>query len=146
MKNLLFCFLVVGLALSSCKKEDSSSNEFLTAKIDGTDYSATTIMAADAILLFQISGIGDQGTMAFSLNNITVAEGTYEFDGVTVIASFENSEYSWSAESGSIIITKYADGVIEGTFSFEGDNNVGILDPSAPDISVTEGAFSANVL
>lgn len=84
--------------------------------------------------------------MAFSLQNTTVTAGTYDFDEVLVIGGFENDEYSWSAESGSLVITKYDDGVIEGTFSFEGDNDLGLLDPTAPDISVTEGSFSAKVL
>ena len=148
MKNYLLLFLsIVAMTCFSCGADDEMSQdpEFLTAKIDGVEFNAGVVTALNGGFIFQISGIDGQESMAFSLNNLTVTVGTYDFNGGTCIGSFENATDSWSAESGSIEITKFEDGVIEGTFDFIGDKYTGGLDPTAPDIVVTEGSFSAKV-
>lgn len=148
-KVFLFSLVIIGFAFSSCSSDDdntTTSEDHFTAKIDGNEFEATNLMATNGILLFQISGTGDQGNMAFNFNNNDISVGTFDFDGVNYVGSFDLGSDGWSAESGSITITKYEDGRVEGTFNFIGENNLGLLDPTAPDINVTEGSFAMDHL
>ena len=148
MKNLKFFLLVFcSVALFSCNNEDEMVPEqeaFLTALVDGVSYSADMVTYTNTFFVTQIGGINNtDGNLAINFNNMEVTEGTFNFDGINVIASFDRGTDSWAAETGSITITSIEDGIIEGTFNFSGDNVFVGLDPSLPPINITDGSFLA---
>jgi len=138
------------------------TGEFLTASIDGTGFTASTDLASligaqttNGVLVVQ--GSTNSGSFInFSIVNYTGA-GTYTTgDDLTNSNSIQYGELngttlsSWGSnlatsavgglQPGEIIITSEANGVIEGTFSFEGYN--------ASDMSrkmITSGSFKSDL-
>lgn len=167
MKNLKIKFLLIAVftvfAFTSCNNDDdddggsSSGDEFLTAKIDGADFAASTSPAtiigatitngllavqggdnSGNTISFQIFGYNGLGVYATadaligtnSIRYITISPvATWDSSGVTSITGIT---------PGRIEVT-FDDGVtVEGTFSFEGYN--------AADTTtkvITEGEFKA---
>lgn len=145
IKILLFTFLTV-FAFSSCNNNDdddgsSGGDEFLTAKIDGADFAASTspatiigatitngllvVQGGDnsgntiSFQIFGYTGLGvyataDALTSTNGIRYITISPvATWDSSGVTSITGIT---------PGRIEVT-FDDGVsVEGTFSFEGYN------------------------
>ena len=172
MRNLkqIMLFVMVGslLTFTSCSKDDDGDggsskggSEFLTVKIDGSSFSASTDPAS------LISAIVDSGVLAvqgstndgkylrFNILNYT-GEGTYDTgDNISNSNLIQYGDIStptvaWissgiialgnSAATGTITVTSDNGSTVEGTFSFTGYN--------ADDMttkSFTEGEFKASI-
>jgi hypothetical protein len=157
----LALFLTVVLLLTSCSKDDDNSSggdEFLTAKIDATDFAASQSPAVivgaqstNGILAVQ-GGDNNGNTINMAIQNYS-GVGTYKTgDNLTngnMIQYLQiNPLSTWASnlataavgtlQAGSIEITSDDGTTVEGTFSFEGYN--------ASDMTtkvVTQGSFKA---
>ena len=147
------------VAVTSCNKEDedseenNSSGEHVTAKIDGTDWAASTNFDTTSATInsniFVLQGSDETGNaIRMNLINYTGA-GTYvtgdnlsntssiSYVTISPVASWMST---FNIGSGTINITTEDGSLAEGTFAFEGYN--------ADDMttkSVTEGSFKANI-
>ncbi len=152
-KTVLILLFIV--ALTSCSSDDDSSGSeqsdyYLTAKVDGVDYSrdfVTVSTLPDESDVYIISGVGEVSSIALTLESpISTGVFTPTLGGSTVLFYQEiNPFVIWGATedegSGTITITENTDTYIKGTFSFTGVNP---LDNSIKEI--TEGQFKAQKL
>ena len=174
MKTIkLFKLLVMGvlvIAISSCSSDDdgddgnnSGADEHVTAKIDGSDWSASTdfdttaatMASGGGSTILTVQGSDNDGkAINFSIMNYS-GPATYttgdnlantnliQYITVTPVAGWISNAVTASVGGltpGSITITSDSDGVVEGTFSFDGYNG--------SDMStkvITEGSFKANI-
>ncbi len=156
LKTALILLIIVGV-LSSCSSDDDNddtnqeqSNYFLTAKVDGVDFSrdfVTVSALPDESDVYIISGVGEVSSIALTLES-PISTGAFipTVGGLTVLFYQEINPYAvWGANedagSGTITITENTDTYIKGTFSFTGFNP---LDNSIKEI--TEGNFKARKL
>lgn len=147
--------ILLAVVLSSCSSEDDStsseqSNFFLTAKIDGVNYSrevVTVSALADESDVYIISGVDEASSIGLTLES-PISTGTFTptVGGVTVLFYQETNPYAvWAASedvgSGTITITENTDTYVKGTFLFTGVN------PAENTTKViTEGQFKAQKL
>lgn len=151
MKSIktLLSVLAFSLVLTSCSKDDdggaASGNGSMTAKVDGTSYSASLAVQATlsgTTLVF--GGTGSAGQITIALNNYT-APGTFAINGSSmVVATFAitTSPFTaWVASmvggSGSVTVSEVAGGYVKGSFNFTGINTGG-----AANKVITEGQFN----
>jgi hypothetical protein len=147
--------LILSIAVSSCSSDDDSSDSgqgdyFLTAKIDGVNYSrdfVTVSNSPDVTDVYIISGVGDGSSIGLTLES-PISTGTFSPTAgrLTVLFYQENDPFMmWGATedagSGTITITANNATSIEGTFSFTGINPI---DDSTK--VITEGKFKAQKL
>lgn len=157
----LVLFLTVITLLASCSKDDnnsSSGDEFLTAKIDGSDFAAAqspaVIVGAQSTngTLAVQGGDNDGNTINMAIQNYT-GVGTYttgdNLTNTNLIQYLQiNPVAGWASNlataavgglvAGSIEITSDDGTTVDGTFSFEGYN--------ATDMTtkvITQGSFKA---
>jgi len=155
LKTITILFLLT-FVLQSCNKDDDGNSQpqeesyFLTAKIDGVDYSrdlVTVSTLADETGFYTISGIGESSSIGLTLESPT-STGTFTptIGGSTSLFYQEvNPFIVWGASegvgSGTITITVNNATFMEGTFSFTGvnpaDNTTRVI---------TEGRFKAQKL
>ncbi|MCF6351901.1 MAG: DUF6252 family protein [Cyclobacteriaceae bacterium] len=164
MKLVSISILSILLFLISCSKDDEQSpqtdNYYLTAKIDGVDFSADASslvsFGADGTGFFNIKGIRSNGDfIAITLISPT-ATGTFTMSN-NINSTAPRTTYSippgdnWSTHvlqgtaiigSGTATVTINNDTYMEGTFSFTGYNP---LDNFSPKV-ITEGKFKAKKL
>jgi len=166
MKLASISILSILLFLISCNKDDEKSNPplaenyFLTAKIDGVDFTADASslvsFGADGTGFFNIKGISSSGDfIAITLISPT-ATGTFTMSN-DINNTAPRSTYSipsgdnWSTHvlqgteiigSGTVTVAANNDTYMEGTFSFTGYNP---LDNFSPKV-ITEGKFKAKKL
>ncbi len=149
---LILLFIIV---LSSCSSSDDSSDSnqsdyFLTAKVDGVNYSrdfVTVSALPNESDVYIISGVDEISSIGLTLES-PIATGTFTptVGTLTVLFYQEINPYAvWGASedegSGTITITENTDTYIKGTFSFTGvnptDNSTKVI---------TEGQFKAQKL
>jgi hypothetical protein len=112
----------------------------MTAKVDGNTFTATKVtgnlMSGNVSVIGQNgpTGSGDTISIAYKV----VGDGTGDY----TLAHFTDNEITFGidgkgtyAQSGTVHISKYSEGHVEGTFEFVGYPNA---------INVTEGEFSAD--
>lgn len=152
-KTVLF-LLFITIVSSSCSSDDDSNpgqdGYYLTAKVDGADYSTdfVTISAfQDNTDIYLISGVGEESSFGFSLES-PVSIGTFSAttsEDIVLFYQVINPYAVWSATevagSGTITITENSASYVKGTFSFTGAN------PADDTLKViTEGKFKAQKL
>lgn len=179
MKNLLkpvaFLFLSMTFLISSCSNDDSATtiedpivedpivedpivvNEFMTAKIDGVQFTATgafdgsilTSGPSRSLKVAASNGSGLRFTIILMLN--AVEEGTYQvslpgFGSVNLINGTTSPNLMWLAPTaqstifqnyGEITITSFSDTEVSGTFECTLTSSV---NDSTKEI--TEGSFN----
>ncbi|TXE16950.1 hypothetical protein ES692_11405 [Psychroserpens burtonensis] len=150
---LILCSLTV--VLSSCSSGDDSSDSeqsdyYLTAKIDGVDYSrefVTVSASADNTDIYVITAIGETSSIALTLEG-PISTGTFTTATGTFPVMFyqQNDPFvAWGATedggSGTITITESTATYLKGTFSFTGVNPA---DDSTK--LIAEGRFKAQKL
>ena len=162
MKNLkkqfrVFFLAIVAVTFSACNNDDdvvaedtSAAGESLIAKIDGADFNAMeiSIVATTSNNVLSITGGDSNGnTFQMAIQNYT-GEGTYvtgdaitNSSGLTYITISPVGSWSSTLDigNGMLEVTSDADGIIEGTFEFDGYNG-----PSNRK-QFREGAFKANI-
>ena len=134
MKNLTFFLLLSGVLLvfSNCKKdtEDDNPTYFLTAKVNGDDFSGgivTGVQVGPFISVTGLEGLGLGNAMTLSIEE-TLTPGTYDFDinnTDEVAAGYGNQLPGGilvDAESGSMTLTEIdtTAKIVSGTFEFSG--------------------------
>jgi len=151
--------IILLLILSSCSSDSDSSsdgNDFITAKIDGVDFSSTfsqlilTNSFEPPFRLLEIRGTNDdQNFIRVTLSSYLEPD-TYNMpDENHPLLGFQYSisdtDEIWTASElfnntiGTVIITQETDTQIKGTFSFNALNTV-----NNTIIQVTEGQFNLN--
>lgn len=153
--KIALILILVTFVLSSCTSDDDSTDPeqtgfFLTAKVDGVDYSrdfVTVSTLPDEADVYIISAVGVNSSIGLTLES-PIATGTFTpaAGGLTVLFYQEINPYAvWGASddvgSGTITITENTDTYIKGTFSFTGINPA---DDSTK--VITEGQFKAQKL
>ncbi len=159
LKNFTLLLLTVSLIMTtSCNNDDDTedsnpSGEHVTAKIDGTNWAATTNFDTTSATInsdvFILQGSDEVGNaIRINLYNYT-GPGTYKtgdnlsnlssisYVSITPVASWMST---FDIGSGTINITTEDGSIAEGSFTFEGYN--------ANDMSTksfTEGSFKANM-
>jgi len=159
-----FGILSMVFFLASCNGDDSNpvtsnvpaSGSYITAKVDGSDFSSIILGVTTASATRMETGVGtmitvlaaDQSANSIVINLMGItATGTYTIDPnvdsviaytpVTGGVSYGTGECSGS--TGTITITAIDNSKIEGTFSFKGkDANTC---PTSATKTVTEGSF-----
>lgn len=149
---VLLCGFMV-MAAGGCKSDDSSTNsnsnftQTMTAKIDGVDWSATSTTA----VIQSGGGLGtvaniigqnsSKGTISLSVTEPKVGEfniSVQAHNAGTISLSSGNFTSVFCDNTGKkIVITKLTDSEIEGTFTFNGKDDI----VSGTTKNVTEGAF-----
>ncbi len=167
MKTITKLSLIALLAfgsfnLASCSDDDNNSNngggntpegEFVSAKVNGQDFSSSTLFDAVAAShpnattlmvqgsdnsgkAIQIMVLGLNGTGTYNLSNMQNGQMLY-----TVASPFASySSAAGSGAQGTLEITHIDDTKVEGTFSFTGKNP----NDTSQSVTVTDGSFRAN--
>lgn len=168
--TLCLALVITGCSSDDDNAENNNNNqggggEFFTAKIDGVDFNASTDPAtliggtkSSAGGMTIVTGQGSTNSGDFINFSITEYNGTGTYttgDSLTNPNQIQYGELNgqsadvWASNlatsaagiaPGQIVITKDADGVIEGTFAFEGYNGVDMTTKS-----ITQGSFKFNV-
>ncbi|MCF8228012.1 MAG: hypothetical protein K9G58_08080 [Bacteroidales bacterium] len=161
MKSLKFIVLfmiAIGLSLSACKKKDEETepqdnNEgsgTMTAKIDGTDWSASlAVQGVYSNNLFTVTG-SDANSKQLQITIMNVNDtGDYTLGGDPTNTNAGRwtegigQEQTFSTQlglgSGMVNITEWTGSKAEGTFSFTAKNS------EQAEVSITEGAFSVSL-
>ena len=128
---------IFALSFTSCKKDNPTPSPFLTAKINGVEFKANKAFTPPvAGGLRNIVGKRDNDVISLTILDDQKQTGTFTINGSDYIASFDDDLDIRSASSGTITITKYEDGIIEGSFNFhaEGEFNMN-------KVEITEGKF-----
>lgn len=158
------------IAVMSCSNNDddndgnnNAGNEHFTAKIDGTDWSASTNFDTTGGTLTSNAGMTVLAVQGSDENGVAINFSIINYNGPDTYTTGDNMSNSnliqyitvspvagWVSNAvtsvvggltpGSITVTSDSDGVVEGTFSFDGYN--------ADDMStkvITEGSFKANL-
>jgi hypothetical protein len=145
--------LLISATLFSCGKggdEAITGGGNMTAKVDGSGYSAT--LAVQATLsgtspkVLSVAGTGSSGQINITLSNYTgpatYVLGSGVFDNIATFTLTASPFTSYSASgvlgSGTVKITSDSGGYVEGTFSFSGKNNAG---GTITTKDITEGNF-----
>ena len=165
--NLTLSIIIASALLISCSKDDDGSgsnggDEYLTASIEGTSWSASTdydtttakLVKTQTQTTLLVQGSDNNGSaISFSLPTYS-GVGTYKTgDSYTnpnllQYATIKPAFSSWSSNlataatnipPGTIIITAEDGKIVEGTFSFTGYS----ADKTTKNI--TEGKFKANI-
>lgn len=144
------CFLLLGISIMSCNKDDEETPEKLdpqgdcfTAKIDGELFESDNVTATSLGLFMSVGAtFGTTDVPTFGLTLLNTAEGTYSFTGqAEVVGTYSpgalTSTVIYGSTSGSLTITENdtSDKRIKGTFNFTGEGDAGAT------IQVTEGLF-----
>lgn len=145
--TLLILFTVItGLVFSGCKKDDdeeATTNYYMTAKVDGVDWSAKTTTATYSNNMLSIMGMISSyehiGIMVEELKEGTFNFGTSNFTIASYTPSDGYSHATSNGGSGEITISSIDPGnkIIEGTFHFIAKDGFG------NGINITEGSFRA---
>lgn len=166
IKPFLYTILfLAAVSFTACSKDDdggdgggSGGDEYLTAKIDGSNYTGGSqygdiIAASLNSNILGVQGTDDSGKgINFSITNYT-GVGTYKtgdvINNMNLIQYIQiNPMGAWISngvivplglESGEIKITKETDVYVEGTFRFVGYNS-----ETETTKTITEGKFRAN--
>lgn len=165
----IFTIFICTILMVSCSKDDDGDgssgggSEFLTAKIDGTTWSASTdydttaatISSSGNITVLALQGSDNNGNaINFNLPNY---KGTGTYKTGDLLTNTNQIQYvtikpaigSWMSNlasaalqitPGTITITTDNGKVIEGTFSFDGYNGT-----AKTTKKVTEGKFKVNI-
>jgi len=155
---LIVVFLTLGLA-TSCSNDDddssgsNSSGEFVSVKIDGSAWSSSSsydlvsaskgggslsVQGSDATgnaVRFTITSYSGTGT--YTAGDLVTNTNSLSYITISPIATWTSS---MDIGSGTMEITSDSNGIVEGTFSFEGYN----ADDQTTK-SFTVGKFRANV-
>lgn len=115
----------------------------LTMKVDGADFTGTSVNANEAFGLIVITA-ADAGTKGITLTfPNTVTAQTYVLDNANFYTAFYNNAalvYNAGA-GGSLTITEHTPGTrtVKGTFFFTGEEQG---TPPGPNVAITSGSFS----
>lgn len=149
----LSLILVTGLFFANCKKDSGGSNTgggnnsgAMTAKVDGTAWTANTAGASIVNGVMNITGIGGDGS-TITMTIQADQEGTYALDfggqnaGVYMKSGANNSFLSnaHADAGGTVTVTSInsANKTMSGTFSYEGYHPTDMIF-----INITEGQFT----
>jgi hypothetical protein len=156
----MIAFASFALILSSCKKDDETTEEETTApatftpafsaKVDGVTFNENVLTAVESTAQGRItvsaSANSSFPSMGFSMSN-TITTGTYSFNGFSPVALYNTSNstsgmYSTAAGSGTLVITSHDQSLnrISGTFNFIANPVPG--SGASGSHSITEGSFS----
>lgn len=145
--------LLLAVVINSCSTNDDSvqSDYYLTAKIDGVEFSAdpkNTLVSFDPMntQIFTITGINNSGsritlTLPFPSPDPVGTFDTYSDENIFMsFVSLDVDIWGASADSsfGEITILKNNNDFVEGTFYFIGSHPL-----QSETIEVTEGIFRA---
>jgi hypothetical protein len=142
--SLISILLVLLVFTISCKKDDpASSSTSFSAKIEGTLFQGSVMMASHFTSgnLNTITAVGTNPADQISLDFTGSANGTYVMNsgnmGSAAIGNNSFASMFSSSPVGEIVITKYdaANKLISGTFYFNGEDIDGNV------FHVTEGKF-----
>jgi hypothetical protein len=116
----------------------SKEGYWMTAKIDGKDWTASAMMPIDKSDSRRIHGENNGEVISFSIWMRGLEPGKhYAFSENKAADLFTNDDIGmWGGRKGEIIITKVDDGGVEGTFSFTASTS-----RSEKTLEVTEGHF-----
>lgn len=146
--------LLIAFMLNSCSSNDDSVSElalqdsFLTAKIDGVDFSSETttlLQDVDNSGSYGVLGVrlSDGNSISIILENI-VSTGTFTTEGGNVEFSLAYEDVYFAATedhgTGTITITENSDTYIKGTFSFI---SIKLIGDDGTTKEITEGVFAA---
>ena len=147
MKNLspLWLISLSGIALLiSCTKPSNTTNSnntgpFISALVNGTSVTATTVAAAYANGVLQAEG-GISLTSSLEIATDSTAPGNYPVTsaGINGFEYFKNSNTAYKSSSGAVVITSFANKIVIGTFSGWAKNVTGGSDS----VNITKGAFN----
>ncbi|MGV6829556.1 MAG: DUF6252 family protein [Flavobacteriales bacterium] len=160
-KTLYLVMLFAAVMVSSCNKDDDNNDngggngggsEFLTAKVDGSNYEAAQSPAvivgaqsSNGVLVVQ-GGTNDGETIRINIGNYN-GPGTYhagDFTNPNTFSYITLPNNLWMGGfglgSGTVNVTSDNGTTVEGTFSFEGVNG-----QNNTTKSITEGQFKATI-
>lgn len=150
----LFLFISIAFVFIQCKKDDDNNvtnlinpTASMTAKVNGTDWSAVTRATTLQSGNFVISGTGTiNGNNVMAITVFGATTGTYNLDPLTTQVQFTanytpvvgNTDSIYQAYQGTVSITNVdaANKKVSGTFSFKAR-----LQDMVTEIDVTEGKF-----
>lgn len=137
MKILVTAFLSLAIfSTISCKKAEEAINKSanhgsMTAKINGSAYSAPTVTGGLAGNTLFVKGhrFGNYEEVSFTVSNYSESKTNYVIDKLYISASYVTSGGSnQAAETGEINIEKTGSNSVKGTFFFETEEGTKITD------------------
>ncbi|MRG47924.1 hypothetical protein GFS24_22575 [Chitinophaga sp. SYP-B3965] len=116
----------------------SKDGYWMSAKIDGKDWTASAMMPVDKSDSRRIHGEHNGETISFSIWMRGLEPGKhFSFSEDKAADLFTNDDIGmWGGRNGEIVITKIDDKGVEGTFSFTASSS-----RSEKTVAVTEGRF-----
>lgn len=116
----------------------SKDGYWMSAKIDGKNWTASAMMPVDKSNSRRIHGEHNGESISFSIWMRGLESGKHlSFSDDKAADLFTNDDIGmWGGRSGEIVITKIDDKGVEGTFSFTGSTS-----RSEKTVAVTEGRF-----
>ncbi len=141
---LLGLSILCAVVFTGCSSDDNgtdnnnNSNGSVTAKVNGTSWSATTVQATWTSNVLGIGGaqiIGGENQQ-INISGMVAATGTYQLNGFSgVIATYGKgsgtSVEPFAAQSGTLKVDELSSSGAKGTFSFQTNGGP----------SITEGTF-----
>ncbi|KIX22061.1 hypothetical protein SY27_05170 [Flavobacterium sp. 316] len=152
MKKLSYIFLIlITLSFASCSSDDSSNNGESELYIKYTfnsvsyDFEPTTITSLQKLIMGEkeINSVYNRISLWMPTNpSLGSHEITDETPTNNNLETLHNAELwvgndTYTATSGTIVVTEINDEYIKGTFTFTGDDGNGTT------VSVTDGSFRA---
>jgi len=145
MKYFLLCLLLCAFVLAGCSSDDdngtdgsNNSKGSITAKINGTSWSANNVQATWQNNVLGLGGaqiIGGENQQ-INIQGMVTAAGTYQLGGFSmIVATFTKGSGSsvqpYTAISGTLKVDQLSSSGAKGTFNFQTDGAN----------SITEGSF-----
>ena len=138
--NLLLVCLLTILTVSvftSCEKEEEKI-DFMTAKIDGTDWVATEVLLNQISSMYSIIGKSDNGATLITISFPMIANGNMDvMTGLSSVAFSQNTTL-YAVNGGTLNITENTETRLSGNFTI--DASIG-----QDNVPVTEGSFSIKI-
>ena len=146
MKKIKYLYLIAAAStflFCSCSKKNNQAPfvSSISLKVNNTPFSSTNLTVSSASNAVLINGqfVG-QATVALSIPNAKVGSFDVATSGATVHFAYDAAaQDTYSATSGTIVVTSLTSTTIAGTFAVSA-NNVG-----GANANITEGQFQVNL-
>ena len=130
LHHLLASTAVAVLLVAGCDDDEDVDDGTLTASIDGSAFTATTVTGTYASNVLAFSGLGGSGTqILISIPNVTTT-GTFDVGiGQAGVAQVVVGTQVWTTAltggTGSVVITALSSSQASGTFTFTAPASTG---------------------
>jgi hypothetical protein len=156
MRSSKYTFFILAFlitALSACHKDlpanpnatssssTGGSTGTMALQFNGATYTASSITAVDSSAKLQIAGVVNNSTNIYVATKVGFTVGSYDIATNAAAATFTASGTTYTATSGTIIVTAVTSTSVTGTFSFITTNAAGDTTGTA-----TNGSFQTTYI